>query len=102
MKEAIRTLRNAALLMVGQPCYETYLRHMAERHPEQADVARRVFPQQGTGPLWRERWRTLLLITQCVIKLPSCVPMHFSTRGVRGRRTPQPMTGGRRIQEPDV
>lgn len=86
MKEVIRTLHSAPLLMVGQPCYETYLRHMAERHPEQADVARRVFPQQGTGPLWRERWRTLLLITQCVIKLPSCVPMHFSTRGVRGRR----------------
>jgi uncharacterized short protein YbdD (DUF466 family) len=39
MKEAIRTLRSAALLMVGQPCYETYLRHMAERHPEQRPMS---------------------------------------------------------------
>lgn len=43
MKGLIRTLRQTGLLMVGQPCYETYLRHMAERHPERAPMTRVAF-----------------------------------------------------------
>ncbi len=43
MKTAIRKLRDMARLMVGQPCYETYLRHMAERHPEQEPMSRVAF-----------------------------------------------------------
>ena len=33
----------AALLMVGQPDYQAYLRHMSERHPERTPMTRIEF-----------------------------------------------------------
>lgn len=36
-------LRETALLMVGQPSYDAYLRHMAERHPDAAPMTRVAF-----------------------------------------------------------
>lgn len=36
-------VREAALLMVGQPNYQAYLRHMAERHPEGTPMTRIEF-----------------------------------------------------------
>ena len=32
MRELFRLMRETALLMVGQPDYQAYLDHMAERH----------------------------------------------------------------------
>ena len=43
MKGLIRTLRDTARLMVGQPCYDSYLRHMAEKHPERSPMTRTEF-----------------------------------------------------------
>lgn len=43
MKGLIRTLRNTARLMVGQPCYQTYVQHMAEHHPERTPMSRIEF-----------------------------------------------------------
>lgn len=43
MKGLIHTLRQAGRLMVGQPCYETYLRHMAQRHPDRVPMTRIEF-----------------------------------------------------------
>lgn len=34
MKRFIGLLRQMGLLMVGQPSYQIYLEHMAERHPD--------------------------------------------------------------------
>ncbi len=39
----LATLRRTARLMVGLPDYETYLSHMAERHPEQEPMSRIAF-----------------------------------------------------------
>jgi uncharacterized short protein YbdD (DUF466 family) len=36
-------LRQAALLMVGQPPYETYLEHMRARHPDREPMSRLEF-----------------------------------------------------------
>jgi uncharacterized short protein YbdD (DUF466 family) len=36
-------VREAALLMVGQPSYQAYLRHMALRHPEGMPMTRIEF-----------------------------------------------------------
>ncbi len=43
MRKLLGQLREMALLMVGQPSYETYLRHMALRHPERAPMDRVAF-----------------------------------------------------------
>lgn len=43
MRGLLRTLRQTGLLMVGQPCYETYLQHMALRHPERTPMTRVEF-----------------------------------------------------------
>lgn len=43
MKALIRILRQTGRLMVGQPCYETYLRHVAERHPDRTPMTRVEF-----------------------------------------------------------
>ena len=39
----LRLLRETARLMVGQPSYETYLAHMAQRHPERPPMTREAF-----------------------------------------------------------
>lgn len=36
-------LREAARLMVGQPSYDAYVRHMAAHHPEQTPMTRLAF-----------------------------------------------------------
>jgi len=36
-------LREAALLMVGQPSYEAYLAHMSAQHPDRAPMSRIEF-----------------------------------------------------------
>lgn len=33
-----RLLRETALLMVGQPSYQAYLNHMAEKHPDRVPM----------------------------------------------------------------
>ncbi len=43
MTGLLRGLRATALLMVGQPSYEGYLRHMAERHPDRDPMSRIAF-----------------------------------------------------------
>ncbi len=43
MRAALRLLRETALLMVGQPDYDAYLRHMARHHPERAPMDRIAF-----------------------------------------------------------
>jgi uncharacterized short protein YbdD (DUF466 family) len=43
MRRALNMVREAALLMVGQPNYQAYLRHMAERHPEGTPMTRIEF-----------------------------------------------------------
>lgn len=43
MNRLFKSLRDMARLMVGQPCYEDYLRHMAERHPDRVPMNRVEF-----------------------------------------------------------
>ena len=43
MSPFFQTLRRMAHLMVGQPDYDAYLRHMAEHHPERAPMDRTAF-----------------------------------------------------------
>lgn len=43
MKRMLHIMRETALLMVGQPRYETYLQHMAERHPDREPMTRTAF-----------------------------------------------------------
>lgn len=43
MREALRILGETALLMVGQPSYQAYLRHMAQQHPGHAPMSRLEF-----------------------------------------------------------
>ena len=43
MKRALHMMRETALLMVGQPDYQAYLRHMAERHPERTPMTQVEF-----------------------------------------------------------
>lgn len=43
MKALFGLLREAALLMVGQPSYQAYLRHMAQYHPNRAPMTRIAF-----------------------------------------------------------
>jgi uncharacterized short protein YbdD (DUF466 family) len=43
MKGLIGILRAMARLMVGQPCYDRYLSHMAEKHPERTPMTRVQF-----------------------------------------------------------
>ena len=43
MKALLARLRETALLMVGQPSYDAYLRHLAERHPERTPMTRVEF-----------------------------------------------------------
>lgn len=43
MKGIAGLLRETALLMVGQPSYDAYLRHMAEHHPAQEPMTRLQF-----------------------------------------------------------
>lgn len=40
MKEVFGILRETALLMVGQPSYQTYLEHMARHHPDREPLSR--------------------------------------------------------------
>lgn len=40
MTGIFRQLRATARLMVGQPCYDDYVRHMAEHHPDRAPMSR--------------------------------------------------------------
>ncbi len=44
--EGLRTLKSAYLGVFGVPDYETYLRHMAERHPGQAPLDRESFARE--------------------------------------------------------
>lgn len=43
MKALLDRMREAALLMVGQPSYDAYLRHMAAHHPERQPMTRVEF-----------------------------------------------------------
>lgn len=43
MRGLLASLRETALLMVGQPSYEIYLRHMAQRHPDRTPMDRVEF-----------------------------------------------------------
>ncbi len=43
MRDMFRTLRETALLMVGQSSYQTYLNHMAAHHPERIPMSRVAF-----------------------------------------------------------
>ncbi|MBB5985078.1 YbdD/YjiX family protein [Sphingobium lignivorans] len=43
MTGLIARLRETALLMVGQPSYDQYLRHMASHHPERTPMTRIAF-----------------------------------------------------------
>lgn len=43
MRRLAARLREAALLMVGQPSYDAYLRHMAARHPGEPPMTRIAF-----------------------------------------------------------
>lgn len=43
MKGILQTLRETALLMVGQPSYQAYLQHMAQRHPDRTPMTRVEF-----------------------------------------------------------
>jgi uncharacterized short protein YbdD (DUF466 family) len=43
MRALLARLRQTALLMVGQPSYEAYLRHIAERHPGREPMTRLEF-----------------------------------------------------------
>jgi uncharacterized short protein YbdD (DUF466 family) len=43
MMRLFKRLQETALLMVGQPSYDAYLAHMAERHPEHAPMSRAAF-----------------------------------------------------------
>jgi uncharacterized short protein YbdD (DUF466 family) len=43
MIRMLRTLRETALLMVGQPSYPAYLDHMAAHHPDRAPMTRLQF-----------------------------------------------------------
>ncbi len=43
MKKLLGHIREMALLMVGQPSYEAYLRHMAQRHPDRTPMDRVAF-----------------------------------------------------------
>lgn len=43
MSSLLNRLREAALLMVGQPSYDAYLRHMASHHPGEAPMSRVAF-----------------------------------------------------------
>lgn len=43
MKGILQTLRETALLMVGQPSYQAYLLHMAQRHPDRTPMTRVEF-----------------------------------------------------------
>jgi uncharacterized short protein YbdD (DUF466 family) len=43
MKSLLATLRETALLMIGQPNYAAYLAHMAAHHPERRPMTRIEF-----------------------------------------------------------
>lgn len=43
MSRLLHRLREAALLMVGQPSYDAYLRHMAAHHPDREPMGRVAF-----------------------------------------------------------
>lgn len=43
MKALFALLRESALLMVGQPSYPAYLRHMAQHHPDREPMSRIAF-----------------------------------------------------------
>ncbi|MFA7586630.1 MAG: YbdD/YjiX family protein [Novosphingobium sp.] len=43
MKRFLLHLREAALLMIGQPSYERYRQHLEDRHPERQPMSRTEF-----------------------------------------------------------
>lgn len=43
MRALLQRMREMALLMVGQPSYDAYLRHMAQRHPDRPPMSRVEF-----------------------------------------------------------
>jgi len=43
MRALWERVRETALLMVGQPSYDAYLRHMAQRHPDRTPMSRVEF-----------------------------------------------------------
>ena len=43
MKIFLNRLRETALLMVGQPSYEAYLKHLAQYHPDRKALTRIEF-----------------------------------------------------------
>ena len=43
MRALLRRLRETALLMVGQPSYDVYRKHLAEHHPEREPMTRVEF-----------------------------------------------------------
>ncbi|HEX7853078.1 MAG TPA: YbdD/YjiX family protein [Sphingobium sp.] len=43
MNTLFSTLRRTARLMVGMPDYDTYVRHMAEHHPDREIMTRTQF-----------------------------------------------------------
>ena len=43
MSTLFTRLRDTARLMIGQPSYDAYCAHMAERHPDQAPMDRAQF-----------------------------------------------------------
>ena len=43
MRALWERVRETALLMVGQPSYDAYLRHMAQRHPDRPPMSRVEF-----------------------------------------------------------
>lgn len=43
IRAALARARETALMMVGQPSYAAYLRHMADRHPDHAPMDQTAF-----------------------------------------------------------
>lgn len=43
MRRILGLMRETALLMIGQPSYQAYLQHMADRHPGHPPMSRAEF-----------------------------------------------------------
>ncbi|WP_369062360.1 YbdD/YjiX family protein [Caulobacter sp. 73W] len=56
-----REARRTANLMIGQPDYDAYVRHAADRHPDEAPLDRVQLLSPARGAAVR-RWRRLSLL----------------------------------------